>query len=143
MNFSWLFIGSRDTPTHLHAGLGEIGGERGEVLRFAGAARRVVLRVEIEHQRLPGRSQVDAAAVARGRGDRRCLVAFADHLIASCLMLFHSSAIALPRRVVLGKQLVPARRAARLGDQLPGLGGRLDVPGRDQPHHHQHARKQL
>src|SRR3954466_9453400 len=50
---------------------------------------------------------------------------------------------ALPRRVMLGKKLVPARCAARLRDQLPGGRGRLDVAGRDEPHHDQHSRQQL
>ena len=55
MNFSCFFIGSRDTPTTLRPGLREIARERGEILRLAGAARRVVLGVEIEHQRLARR----------------------------------------------------------------------------------------
>ena len=50
----------------LGAGLGEVAGERGEVLRFAGAARRVVLGVEIEHQRRARRGEVDARSVAGG-----------------------------------------------------------------------------
>ncbi len=53
MNFSCFFIGSRDTPITLHPGFRELGRERGEILRLAGAARRVVLGIEIEHQRLP------------------------------------------------------------------------------------------
>ena len=57
----------------LHASLREIGGERGEVLRFAGAARRVVLGIEIKHQRLAGRGEVDRAAVACGRANAGAL----------------------------------------------------------------------
>ena len=75
-------------------------------------------------------------------GDCRRLVAFVDHH-ASSLMLFQSSRDALPRGVVLGKELVPAAGAACFGDQLPGFGGRLDVARRDEAHHHQHSRKQF
>ena len=50
----------------LDPGLLELVGERGEILRLAGAARRVVLGIEIEHQRPPGaaRSIVSPSLVA-------------------------------------------------------------------------------
>ena len=67
MNLSCFFIGSRDTPIDPHAGRFEIAGQRGEILRLAGAARRVVLGVEIEHQRLARRGEIDLGAVARGQ----------------------------------------------------------------------------
>ena len=44
---------------------------------------------------------------------------------------------------MLGKQLVPARRAARLGNELPGFRGRLHVAWRYEAHHDQHSRQQL
>jgi hypothetical protein len=42
----------------LAPGLGEVAGQRGEILRLAGAARRVVLGIEIEHQRRPGAARL-------------------------------------------------------------------------------------
>src|SRR5207302_989125 len=71
---------ARDTD-HLDTRLGIIAREPGEVLRLAGAARCVVLGIEIENQRLAGRGEVDATAICCSHSDSGCAVALVDHLM--------------------------------------------------------------
>src|SRR5687768_2545309 len=63
----------------LDAGPGEVARQPGEVLRFAGTARRVVLGIEVEHQWLARRRQVELAPVAEPGLQRRNLVALVQH----------------------------------------------------------------
>ena len=87
MNLSWLFGAVARHADDAGAGGGEIVGQRGEILRFAGAARRVVLGIEIEHQLAAGRGEIDRLAVAGGNRQRRCLVAFARSCVPSLCLL--------------------------------------------------------